>query len=96
MKDIIEKILEEATKKRTTEIYRGTAKTEVLAEFKEAKQQLKAAEEAYKARHKELWDRICESLSLPQEGNYSLNHITGQVFEEIPIEEYRPEEAASE
>lgn len=87
MKEILDMILKARSGKKTTEMYRGTVEPEIVVEFKEAKQALITAQEAYEAKHKALWDRICMSLSLPPEGDYDLNWRTGQVFENISIEE---------
>lgn len=72
------------SEEKTITVYRGTVSEVLRAENNALKQQMAESVREYEKRHKEHWERICASLNLDPDGDYSLGYYTGQVFERVP------------
>lgn len=92
MNDIkIKGLIEAALKKKEVKVYRGTIKDETLEFFKSAKKARDMALEQFDAKRREFWSQVYEELALPQDKQYYVESLTGQVFEEVPVDNFKKE-----
>jgi len=87
--DAIVKVIEEAigdVGEKAIEVYRGTVSDELRGAFKAMHEERKAAQARLEEQHDVNWANVYAELGLDKDGRYSIQRLTGQVFEKVPVD----------